>query len=107
VVKAVVYHPLLFAKRRMEDDNEDRPIRLKYFGVFLQKFVKTKEHLMQKRHEYLVKNISTVFEAVVSTGRFDHMTSEQDLIRILNYMLDNRDREGLTDFWGIYQEHIK
>lgn len=34
VAKLVVDYPFLFAKRKMANDEESRPIRLRYFGVF-------------------------------------------------------------------------
>jgi hypothetical protein len=45
VVKEIAYHPLKFAKRRMEDPTDNRPIRIRYFAAFDQKTVKTKERV--------------------------------------------------------------
>jgi hypothetical protein len=45
VIKEIVYHPLKFAKRRMEDPKDDRPIRVRYFATFVMKSVKTKENI--------------------------------------------------------------
>jgi len=45
VIKEIVYHPLKFAKRRMEDPEDDRPIRIRYFAAFVLKTTKTKERI--------------------------------------------------------------
>jgi hypothetical protein len=37
VIREVVSHPILFTKHRMEDENDWRPIRIRYFGVFMYK----------------------------------------------------------------------
>ena len=34
VVRFITEHPILFTKYRMGDDNDMRPIRIRYFGVF-------------------------------------------------------------------------
>jgi hypothetical protein len=45
VIKEIVYHPLKFAKRRMEDPEDKRPIRIRYFAAFVPKEVKSKERI--------------------------------------------------------------
>ena len=39
IIEAIVYSPLKFAKQVFEDPKNDRPVRIKYFGVFVQKFI--------------------------------------------------------------------
>lgn len=45
VIKEIVYHPLKFAKRRMEDTEDTRPIRIRYFAAFVPKLTKTKPRI--------------------------------------------------------------
>jgi hypothetical protein len=52
VIKEIVYHPLKFAKRRMEDPTDDRPIRIRYFAAFVLKSTKTKERVNRFRVTY-------------------------------------------------------
>ena len=52
VVKEIVYHPLKFAKRRMEDPKDDRPIRIRYFATFVMKSFKTKERVGKFKEIY-------------------------------------------------------
>jgi len=43
VTKAICEYPLLFAKRRIEDPNDIRPIMITYFGKFVLKKEKSIE----------------------------------------------------------------
>ena len=52
VVKEIAYHPLKFAKRRMEDPTDDRPIRIRYFAAFALKSSKTKERVAKFKEVY-------------------------------------------------------
>ena len=52
VIKEIAYHPLKFAKRRMEDQTDDRPIRIRYFAAFVLKSVKTKERVSKYKEIY-------------------------------------------------------
>ena len=52
VIKEIVYHPLRFAKRRMEDPLDDRPIRIRYFATFALKSIKTKERVTKYKEIY-------------------------------------------------------
>ena len=49
IIQNIVYHPLLFAKRRMTDPDDERPIRIRYFGVFTQKYLHNKTSAKQYR----------------------------------------------------------
>lgn len=104
VVREIVYHPLLFAKRRMEDDAEDRPIRIRYFGAFTQKEIKNKEFIMVKRKNVLLDNLDEVFEAVISTGRHDDISKDD-----IKEMLEESDnlRGVVNDIWNVWQEWLK
>jgi hypothetical protein len=52
VIKEIVYHPLKFARRRMEDPESTRPIRIRYFGAFVPKTSKTKEDVAKYKEIY-------------------------------------------------------
>ena len=49
VIQAIVYHPILFAKKIMADPDDERPVRIRYFGVFTQKYIKNKTTLKHLR----------------------------------------------------------
>jgi hypothetical protein len=52
VVKEIVYHPLKFAKCRMEDPKDERPIRIRYFATFVMKTGKSKERINKFKEIY-------------------------------------------------------
>ena len=109
VVRSIVYHPLLITKRVIEDLVDNRPTRIRYFGAFVQKPVKNKEFLMNKKREILLENIGEVFEAMLATGRHtEDIDSEQELKEMVEYTWDAQESaEFINDVWGIWKEHIK
>ena len=56
VTKAICEHPLLFAKQRIEDPNDIRPIMIMYFAKFVMKNRKTMENKQTnvKKHERII-----------------------------------------------------
>jgi hypothetical protein len=52
IIQNIVYHPLFFAKKKMADPDDLRPIRIRYFGVFVGKYLHNKE--MFKKLNYMV-----------------------------------------------------
>lgn len=62
VIQAIVYHPMLFAKRRMADPDDDRPIRIRYFGAFVQKYMRNKE--TYKRLSWIIAYIKAHPEVI-------------------------------------------
>jgi len=62
VIQAIVYHPMLFAKHRMTDPDDFRPIRIRYFGVFVGKYMRNKE--MHKKLSYIIAALKSKPEAV-------------------------------------------
>jgi hypothetical protein len=53
VIEKVVYHPMFFARQKMTDPDDYRPIRIRYFGVFVGKFMRNKE--MHKKLTHAIK----------------------------------------------------
>lgn len=63
VVQQIAYHPLLFFKQVMEDDYDERAVRIKYFGVFSRISKLTKEEVLKEKFDRLLKYIENVYEA--------------------------------------------
>ncbi len=57
IIREIVRSPLKFVKRRMEDEEDQRPIRLRYFGVFVQKEMVNKPMVNKGRITEMCKNI--------------------------------------------------
>lgn len=76
VIKEIVYHPLKFAKRRMEDPKEKRPIRIRYFATFVLKTGKDKERIGKFKEIYRDYN---KYKDIVAKYGYD--TSTEDLFK--------------------------
>lgn len=68
VIKKIVYHPLEFAKARMVDDNDERPIRIRYFGAFVLKSKRSKERT--RKFSYIYKNYE-IFKDIIATYGYE------------------------------------
>lgn len=74
VIKEIVYHPLKFAKRRMEDSIDDRPIMIRYFAKFALKSTKTKERVSKYKEVY--RNYD-IYKDIVASYSFDTTTEDR------------------------------
>jgi hypothetical protein len=69
VIQAVAYHPLLFAKKKMVDPDDTKPIRIRYFATFVQKYYHNKETLNKKKE---IEQWLDVYPTALSTlQKFD------------------------------------
>lgn len=55
IIEKIVYHPLLFARQKMTDPDDYKPIRIRYFGAFVPKYMHSKE--MYNKLSYIIKSI--------------------------------------------------
>lgn len=92
IIQTIVYHPLFFAKKKMSDPDDLRPIRIRYFGVFVGKYMRNKE--MFKKLSYVIKALKEHPELV---NIFVDPTFDNDLdARIyVNKLFDTNDRDSL------------
>jgi hypothetical protein len=74
VIRKIAYHPLLFSKRVMEDDNDERPIRIRYFGCFVLKSKKSKER--SRKFSYIYRHYED-FKGLVAEFGYDVSTEEE------------------------------
>jgi hypothetical protein len=73
VIKEIVYHPLKFAKNRMEDEDDPRPIRIRYFATFVMKNGKSKAWI----HKYeIIYRAYDRFKDLVAEYGYDTSTEE-------------------------------
>ena len=110
VSKEIVYSPLKFAKRKITDDVDNRPIRIRYFGVFVQKEHYTKEtKQMEKRIRELLKNIQevTVAMMVLLGYSLPRTTAKDSATRIIREAEKAKDYEKINDIYSAWKEFIK
>ena len=105
VVQEIVYHPLKFAKRRIEDDYDYRPIRIRYFGTFVQK-EKIKKEMRNQIHK-MREDLDTVEYVLHSIlGHEDIITKESAAIYLTDLYSDN-DIDKIKEIWDAYCEYNK
>jgi len=74
VIKEIVYHPLKFAREKMVSEDDEKPIRIRYFGTFVLKSKKSKERA--RKFSYIYKNYETFKDIIASYG-YDVDTEEK------------------------------
>ncbi len=103
VIKEIIYSPLKFAKRIITDPSETRPVRIRYFGVFIQKVTKTKQIIFEKKVVILLANIDDVTLIMGATLGFI-VPSSFSAARIIQQASDDKDYEKINmifDAWKI------
>jgi hypothetical protein len=100
VIKEIVYHPLKFAKSRMEDPNETRPVRIRYFAAFVPKTSKTKEDVAKYKEIYRgykkYKDIAAEYEYRVDTEENYQYDMQSLAMKNRWYMIDKIWKKGLV-----------
>jgi hypothetical protein len=92
IIQTIVNHPMFFAKQKMTDPDDLRPIRIRYFGVFVGKYMRNKE--MFKKLSYVIaalKRHPELTELFVEPS----FTNERDARKYVNLLFDNNDRDSL------------
>lgn len=106
IIEAIVYSPLKFAKKVFEDPRDDRPVRIKYFGVFVQKPVFNKDTRMKKLLEDIRKDIPTTLVVMVSILQFPIINSESAK-KIIDTAEEQDDYEKVRMIWDALSEYNK
>ena len=93
-IREIVYSPLKFAKRIITDPSDTRPIRIRYFGVFVEKPTKTKQVLFEKKVVILLANIDDVTLIMGTTLGF-MVPSSFSAAKIIQQASDDKDYEKI------------
>lgn len=106
IIEAIVYSPLKFTKKVFEDPIDDRPIRIKYFGVFVQKPVFNKDTRMKKLLVDLRKNMVATSVVMAAILHFPVPTVESARV-IVDAAEESDDYEKVRMIWDALQDHNK
>jgi len=96
IIQQVVYHPILFAKHVMADPDDYRPIRIRYFGAFVGKFMRNKEMHMK---------LSYIIQAIKSDPKliriFIDPSFDDDLMarKYVNQLFDESNKDAINDIY--------
>jgi hypothetical protein len=106
VARFAAFHPLLFFKR-VAESGDDRPVRIKYFGVFAPKVARvSKENAMKYIAKQLLKNIVDVYDALVIDW-YEEYDSLDKLREAIEDALEEKNKPFLDKLWKLYKEYEK
>ena len=97
VVKYVTSHPILFARQRMADPLDDRPIRIKYFGVFQQKKTANKENIRKLNEALQLLRFNSEHYLELFQGMFSKI--EEISLHMRNCFRTN----NMEEFYATYE----
>jgi nucleoid DNA-binding protein len=108
LVKNIVYYPIKFAKEKISDPVNTRPVRIRYFGVFTQKHIVNKNFLFENRVKSLIDNIEDVAVMMGAVLEFP-ITSLESAKKIINTAFEQKDYEKIEliwDEWSYYRKKV-
>lgn len=106
IIEAIVYSPLKFAKKVFEDPKDDRPIRIKYFGVFVQKPVFNKDTRMKKLIEDIRKDMATTLVVMINILEFP-INNVESAKKIIDAAEEQDDYDKIRMIWEALQDNNK
>jgi hypothetical protein len=106
IIEAIVYSPLKFAKKVFENPVDDRPIRIKYFGVFVQKPIFNKNTRMKKLLEDIRKDMVITTIVMSSILEFP-ISSSEAAKKIIDSAEETDDYDKVRMIWDALQEYNK
>lgn len=94
VIERIVYSPLKFFKQVATDDVNYRPVRVRYFGVFVQKNTNNKVGRENRHIKYIEDNIIDAAVVMATTLGFQ-IKDVASARRIITDAVETRDIEKL------------
>jgi len=109
IIQAIVYHPFLFAKHKMADPDDYRPIRIRYFGTFVQKYMRNKE--MYKRISYITTQVKLHPKLInmfvdPDTG-LPFFCSVDEFKKYINNLLETSEKVELDEIYNMVLKAIE
>lgn len=106
VIEQITRSPFKFVNRVIRDPKDDRAVRIKYFGVFVQKDNSNKSYKYNYMSEVLLQNITDVFVVMNSMLGFQlkHVKTAK---RIIEEARDTKDYDKLKMIYDAYMEYEK
>lgn len=100
VIKTIVNHPILFTKRVMSNPDDYRSVRIRYFGVFTQKYAINKEVLK------MFVDMQEYFKSPEYTpGDFGFKDSD-DAILYMHTLLKNSKKDDMYKLYDMVNKAI-
>ena len=106
IIQEIVGSPFKFVNRVIRDPYDERPVRIRYFGVFVQKTSYNKENKLRDMVKTLLNNIGDVLVVMASTLGYD-IDKTKSAKRIIDDAVKDKDFEKIRDIYNAYREYIK
>ena len=106
VTQQIVDSLFKFVNRVITDPCDKRPVRLRYFGVFMEKEKMNKKMKAEHVVKLLLDNIQDTLVVMASTLGYDVSTAKGAKAKI-ERALAEKDYEKLTDIYNAYKEWNK
>ena len=103
VAKEICYYPLKFAKNIIRNPIDEKPIRVRYFGVFTQKHKENKQNRANTIFEILYNDISNTYAVMMSMLGFQ-LKNIDSARKVLEAARDSKDWDKLEMIWESYKE---
>jgi len=101
IIQHIVNHPILFAKHVMANPDDYRPVRIRYFGVFTQKYMYNKEVFKQFN---TIKQWFAEYPDLL--GLYDFNTLQECNVYVRN-LLDSNNKVALKEIYDTLSKAIQ
>lgn len=106
IIEKIVYSPLKFAKKVIESPTDNRAVRIKYFGLFVQKPVFNKDTRIKKLLSDLKEDL-VITSIVMSSVLNFPVSSTESVLKIIDAAEETDDYEKIRMIWDALQEYNK
>ena len=104
VIQNIVYHPILFAKQKMTDPDDCRPIRIRYFGVFTGKYMRNKD--THKKFSYCISSLKEHPE-LISIFVDPTFTNDKDARKYIVSLFQSNDKPSIEAIYDMLYKAIE
>jgi len=104
IIEAIVYSPFKLAKKVINDDMDDRPIRIRYLGVFTQKHNMNKTNRMERLIKDIEKDMAKT-AVVMATMLHFPITGIESARNVINAAKESDDYEKIKMIWDALKEY--
>ena len=106
IIESIVYSPLKFTKKVINDPTEERPVRIRYLGAFVQKATRSKDTRFTKMVGDLENDIVSTAVVMATILHFP-MKDVESARNIINLAKETKDYEKVRLIWDTLKEYKK
>ena len=104
IIEVIVYSPIKFVKKVVNDNIDPRPIRIRYLGVFTQKYIKNKAERMERFIADIEKDMALTSEVMAVMLNFP-ITGVESARKIIDTAKESKDYDKIRLIWDALNEY--